>query len=112
MSEIKISIQNKSNKAVSNLNDFANKVAAKVAGCFADWKPAVESISIVIDATEQELANALMFSNNKYLLMDNVPENQVEDDAYQSKIITLRAKLLLIELDDKEINNVFIIVNV
>jgi AAA+ superfamily predicted ATPase len=108
MSEIKISIQNKSSKEVSNLNDFANKVAAKVAGSFANWKPAVEAISIVIDATEQELANALMYANKKYLLMANVPENQVEDATYQSKIVSLRARLLLIELDDKEINNVFI----
>ena len=60
MSEIKISLQNKSNKTIQGLYELPNKIAAKVSTVsFDEFNLKVESISIVIDATDNELSNAV-----------------------------------------------------
>lgn len=66
MSEIKITLQNKSNIDFQGLQELPNKIAAKVSTIsFDKLNLFVESINIVIDAPQETIKDSIKLADKK-----------------------------------------------
>lgn len=112
MSEIKLSLKNRSQKSITDLEVLQQNVATKLSTIdFSTIDLAIESIEITIDEDDSKLQDAIKVTPKRYLIFQNVPETVVASAEYQSKVASANFKLQNISFDDESIKNILVLVS-